>query len=177
MITPHRSLPASTQGTTGSPPRVFTKSGRPQPISAYMSQMHTGLPTALGDLGSVSPLPPASVPGGNFVPQILSSPAAISMFSDVSKKGGGGREGREVSAALSLCVIILVIVIMVRLELCLVCGRCSVNTHWINEGMLITSLNVCRTLGTILNSLWQSHKVIMLIFPILNVGKLRQREP
>lgn len=55
-------------------------------------------------------------------------------------------------------------------------SRCSVNTHWINEWMLITSLNVCCILGTILNSLQQSHKVVKLMFPILGIGKLRQRE-
>lgn len=79
------------------------------------------------------------------------------------------------SAALSLCVIIFVI-IMISLEFCPVHSRCSVNTHWINEWMLITSLNVCCILGTILNSLQQSHKVVMLMFPILGIGKLRQRE-
>lgn len=149
----------------------------PQPISAYMYHMcEWACPLPLVSWVLVFPLPPASVPGRKFVPQILSSPGAISMFSEVSKNFWWGREEGNVSCSFTMydyfCNYYYV-----SLEFCLVHSRCSVKTHWINKWMLITSLNVRCIPGTILNSLQQPHKVVMLVFPILSVRKLRQREP
>ena len=76
------------------------------------------------------------------------------MFSEISQEFLRGRGKGGTVSALSLCVAIIVSLIVISLldlSMVLVHSRCSVN-YWMNESMIITSMNVCCMPGTILNN-------------------------
>ena len=105
------------------------------------------------------------------------------MFSEISQEFLRGRGKGGTVSALSLCVAIIVSLIVISLldlSMVLVHSRCSVN-YWMNESMIITSMNVCCMPGTILNNsisnAYVSHLfyfIFFFMFPILIVRKLGQ---